>query len=106
MAAAWIVAGEAWGASTSIRSSRKKDRARVLHTTRSELRHGDEVELVEGVGTAEVLGEARQQRRRGVEREARQRQLGGGRDHAQRHPVDGGVELGEVANRERDQVRR
>ena len=54
----------------------QEDGAGVLHAAGGERRHGDEVELGERIGPGEPVAEARQQRRGGVEREARQRQLG------------------------------
>ncbi len=82
----------------------QKNRARVLHAARSERGHGDEVELGKRIAAIEVGLEARQQRRRGVEREAGQRQLIVGRDDGDRGGADGGAQRRQAAHGHGDEI--
>ena len=83
------------------------DTALVLHGAEGEVGHADEVELLVGVGNAEVVGEVLQAEGAGIEGEGRQRRLALGVDDPQRHAVHidwlGGFER---ADHERQEVGR
>ena len=85
----------------------ERDAAQVLHRTGGEVRNGDQVDLVAGVGDVEVLREEAQRERADLQRELRQRELAGGADHPERHAVHvDGLGHFELADHERHQVRR
>ena len=66
----------------------ERDAAEVLHGAEGEVGDGDEVELVAGVGDAEVVGEVAQRERADLEREGGEVALAGRADDAQRRAVD------------------
>ncbi len=83
------------------------DAAQVLHGTGGEVRNGDEVHLVAGVGDVEVLREEAQGERADLQGEPGQGELPRRADDPQRHAVhvDGLGDV-ELSDHERHQIRR
>ena len=83
------------------------DAAQVLHRAGREVRYGDQVDLVAGVGNVEVVREEAQRESADLQGEFGQGQLPRGAHDPQRHAVHiHGLGHLELADDERHQVRR